>query len=188
MSSPPAPRSPRAGRRRPSATPTSTSFARRTAWVRSVTMRRGLPQLVALLLGIGAALLAACGSTTRGGIPTSNASHIKGQLEDVRSRVADGKCDNLSSELRDVNTSIDNLPRSVDNRLVSELRDGADLLQEAAVRDCNDNSAATQTQTTPTQTTPTETQTETTTTETTTTETQTSTTPPTTTTQPPPTT
>jgi len=157
-----------------------------------MTMRRGLPQLVALALGVGAALLAGCGSTTRGGIPASDASHIKSQLEDVRSRVSDGRCDNLSSELRDVNTAIDNLPRSVDNRLVSELRDGADRLQVAAVSDCNDNSAATQTATTPTETqtetTPAQTQTDTTPAETTTTSTQTTTTPPATTTQPPPTT
>jgi hypothetical protein len=100
-------------------------------------MRRGLPQLAALTLGVGAALLAGCGSGTRGGIPRSDASDIKGQLEDIRNRVSDGSCDNLSSQLRDVNTSIDNLPRAVDNRLVEELRDGADRLQVAAVRDCN---------------------------------------------------
>lgn len=156
-----------------------------------MTMRRGLPYLVALALGIGAALLAACGSGTRAGIPSAHASDIKGQLEDVRSRVSDGNCDNLSSELRDVNESIDNLPRSVDNRIVSELRDGADRLQVAAVRDCNENAASTrtQTETTPPETTPTQTETETTPPETTTTTPpQTTTTPPATTTTPPPTT
>jgi hypothetical protein len=151
-------------------------------------MRRGLPHLVALTLGIGAALLAACGSGTRAGIPSSDASGIKGQLEDVRSRVSDGKCDNLSSELRDVNEAIDNLPRSVDNRIVTELRDGADRLQVAAVRDCNDNSAATQTETTPPETTTQPPQTTTQPPETTTQPPETTTQPPETTTQPPTTT
>jgi hypothetical protein len=158
-----------------------------------MTMRRGLPHLVALMLGIGAALLAACGSSTRGGIPSADAASIKGQLEDVRTRVADGSCDGLARELRQVNTAIDNLPRSVDNRLVSALRDGADRLQSAAVSDCNANSVPTQTETTPpetTTTTPPETTTpppETTTTppETTTTPPETTTTPPQTTTTPP---
>jgi septal ring-binding cell division protein DamX len=153
-----------------------------------VTLRRGLPHLIALILGIGAALLAACGSSTRGGIPAADASDLKGQLEDVRTRVAGGNCDGLARELRDVNTSIDALPRSVDNRLVSALRNGADRLQTRAVQDCNNNRAATQTTTTPPDTTPTQTQTETTPTPTATTPPETTTTPPDTTTQPPTTT
>jgi hypothetical protein len=151
-----------------------------------VTVRRGLPHVIALVLGVAAALLAACGSSTRGGIPAADASDIKGQLEDVRTRVADGNCDGLTRELRDIDSAIDGLPQSVDNRLVSALRDGADRLKTAAVTDCNDNSVPTQTETTPPETTPT--QTDTTPTETQTTPTETTTTPPETTTQPPTTT
>ncbi len=127
-----------------------------------MSMRRGLPHLVALVLGIAAALLAACGSSTKGGIPQADASDIKSQLEDVRSRVADGNCDELPGQLRQVSSAIDALPRSVDNRLVSALRDGADRLQGRAVQDCNDNNTPTETQTTapPPQTVPTATQTQ----------------------------
>ena len=64
-----------------------------------MTMRRGLPHLVALMLGIGAALLAACGSSTRGGIPSADAASIKGQLEDVRTRVADGSWTRVDATL-----------------------------------------------------------------------------------------
>jgi TolA-binding protein len=142
-----------------------------------MTMRRALPFLLALLLGVGAALLAACGQTTRGGIPAAAASDLNRQLEDVRERVADGRCEELAGQLRQVNTRIDNLPRSVDARLVQALRDGADRLQRTAVEDCNANSVPTVTETTPTVT-------ETAPPETTTTETQT--TPPETTTEPPP--
>jgi hypothetical protein len=148
-----------------------------------MTMRRTLPHLIALLLGVGTALLAACGQTTRGGIPAADASVLKRRLEDVRGRVADGRCDQLGGRLRAVNTRIDQLPRSVDARLVQALRDGADRLQRRAVEDCNANSTPTDTATAPTvtETAPTETittQTDTTPTETTTTPTETTTTPP----------
>jgi cell division protein FtsN len=152
-----------------------------------MTMPRTLPHLIALLLGVGAALLAACGQTTRGGIPAADASALKRQLEDVRTRVADGRCDELAGQLRQVNTRIDQLPRSVDARLVQALRNGADRLQRRAVEDCNANNVTTETQTTPTVTETLPTETTTTQTETTTTPTDTTTTPPDTTTTPPPT-
>jgi hypothetical protein len=119
-------------------------------------VRRALPYLLALTLGIAAALLAACGSSTTGGIQQGDGSVLKGQLEDVRQRVADGQCDGLAAQLRDVDTAIDALPRSVDARLISALRNGSDRLQANAVIDCNDNrnakTTSTQTQTTQTQT------------------------------------
>jgi hypothetical protein len=151
-------------------------------------MRRPLPSLLALLLGVGAALLAACGASTRGGVPAADASTITSQLESVRTRVADGTCDGLATQLRRVNTAIDSLPRSVDNRLVSALRDGAERLQTAAIRECNANSVPTTTTTAPAETTTTQTQPQTQTqpTETTTTPADTTTVPPDTVTTPPP--
>jgi hypothetical protein len=154
-----------------------------------VTVRRALPYLLAALFGVGAALLAACGSSTTGGIPQGDASVLKGQLEDVRQRVADGQCEGLSAQLRDVDTAIDGLPRSVDARLVSALRRGSDRLQRTAVSDCNLNNTPTQTQTatTPVETTTAPPETTTTPPQTTTTPPATTTTPPQTTTTPPPT-
>jgi hypothetical protein len=149
-------------------------------------MIRTLPYLLAPVLGVGAALLAACGQTTRGGIPAADASGLKRQLENVRQRVADGRCDQLAGQLREVNNRIDELPRSVDARLVKALRNGADRLQRRAVEDCNANSVPTETQTTPTVTETVPTQTETAPPETTTTPPETTTTPPDTTTIPPP--
>jgi hypothetical protein len=155
-------------------------------------MRHALPYLVALLLGVGAALLAACGQGTRGGIPAADASSLDRELEGVRSRVADGHCDQLATRLRAIDTRIDRLPRSADAQLVKALRDGADRLQGRAVSECNANSLPTDTatETTPTvtetTTTPdTTTQPDTTPTETTTTPGQTDTTPPPTDTLPP---
>jgi hypothetical protein len=152
-----------------------------------VTVPRILACLLTLALGAGAALLAACGQSTRGGIPAADAAALKRQLEDVREHVADGQCDQLDDQLRVVDTRIDNLPRSVDVRLVQSLRDGADRLQRRAVMDCNANSTPTETEPTPTETetTPTETETTPTETETTPTDTGTTTTPPDTTSTPP---
>ena len=146
-----------------------------------MTVPRTLPYLLALLLGIGAALLAACGQSAQGGIPAADAAQLKRQLDDVRDRVADGRCEQIEDMLREVAIRIDTLPRSVDVRLVRALRDGADRLQRRAVQDCNANSVPTQTtptvtETAPPQTTPTETET---------TPPETTTTPPTTGTVPP---
>jgi TolA-binding protein len=151
-------------------------------------MIRTLPYLLALLLGAGAALLAACGETTRGGIPAADASGLKRQLESVRGRVTDGRCDELADQLRELNTRIDELPRSVDARLVKALRNGADRLQRRAVEDCNANAVPTETQTAPTETTTAPPETTTTPPETTTTPPETTTTPPAMTTTPPETT
>jgi TolA-binding protein len=154
-------------------------------------MRHTLPYLLALLLGVGAALLAACGQGTRGGIPAADASSLNRELESVRSRVADGNCGQLAGQLRQINTRIDQLPRSVDAKLVQALRNGADRLQRRAVSECNANSVPTDTatETTPTvtETVPpdTTTQPDTTPTETTTTPSPTDTTPPPTDTLPP---
>jgi hypothetical protein len=159
-----------------------------------MTMLRVLPYAIALLLGVGAAVLAACGESTRGGIPAAEASNLKSQLEDVRQRVADGRCAELDEQLRRVDDGIDNLARSVDARLVRSLSNGANRLRQTALEECNDNRVQTQTETEPTVTEtqppePTTTETETTPPETTTTtppETTTTTTPPPTLEPPPP--
>jgi TolA-binding protein len=153
-----------------------------------MTMHRALPYAIALVLGVAAAVLAACGASTRGGVPAADASGLKRQLEGVRVRVADGRCNELDQQLREVDTAIDTLPRSVDARLVKALRDGADRLQRTAVEDCNANRVQTQAQTTPTVTEAPPPETTTTETETTTTPPETTTTPPETTTTPPETT
>ncbi len=117
-----------------------------------MTMRRTLPYLIAAVLGVGAALLAACGDSTRGGIPAADAGDLKSQLEDVRERVENGNCDELPGQLRQVDQRIDELPRDVDNRLVESLRDGAQRLQDTALQDCESNRPRTVTETVPEET------------------------------------
>jgi outer membrane biosynthesis protein TonB len=159
-----------------------------------MTMHRPLPHLVALALGVGAAVLVACGTSTKGGIPAASAGELKSQIEDVRQAVDAGRCDELDGQLRQVDESVQSLPATVDQRLRSSLRDAADRLRREAVDECDAGEP-----TTPTTTEPVQTQTEPpptttpTTTQTTTVPEQTTTTappppppPPPVTTQPPP--
>ena len=153
-----------------------------------MSVRRILPYLLAALLGVGAALLAACGEGASGGIPSANAGDLKSQITDVEQAVQDNRCSDVPGQLRQVDEGIDDLPPSVDEQLVANLRDGADRLRRLAAEECN---AAPQepTQTETTEVEPTPTQTETTAPTTTpaeTTPTATAPPPPTTTPAPPP--
>jgi len=149
-----------------------------------MTVPRPLPYLLALLLGVGSALLVACGGGTKGGIPPASADSLKSEIQDVQEAVEDGRCDAISGQLRQVDDRIDKLPSSVDERLRQRLRDASDGLRRLAATECSEREAeTTQTQTTET----TETQT-TETPEAETTPPETTTAPPETTTQPPPTT
>ncbi len=109
-----------------------------------MTMRRALPYLVALLCGVGSALLVACGGSTRGGIPSADASDLKSQLEDVRQAVDDARCDEVGGQLGQVDEGIDGLPRSVDAGLRERLREASDRLRAEAIKECNDNLASEQ--------------------------------------------
>jgi outer membrane biosynthesis protein TonB len=155
-----------------------------------MTVRRTLPYLLAALLGVGAAVLAACGSGSDSGIPAANAGDLKSQINDVRQAVDDGRCSDVPGQLRQVDEGIDDLPPSTDDQLVNNLRDGANKLLDLAREECDATPAeTTTTETTTTETTTTETAPVETTpqpTETTTTETPTTTTAPPTTTQPAP--
>jgi len=119
-----------------------------------MSVRRGLPYALALLLGMSAALLAACGggSGTKSGIPSASAGELKSQITDVGQAVDSGRCDEAQGQLRQVDEGIDQLPKTTDDQLVSALRDGADRLRRVAVDEC-DSDNGTQTTTTQTDTT-----------------------------------
>jgi len=150
-----------------------------------VSVRRALPYVLALSLGMSTALLAACGGGgTKGGIPSASAGELKSQITDVGQAVDDRRCDDVPGQLKQVDEGIDQLPGTTDTQLVSALREGAEHLRGRAVEECEDAETET-TETTPEETETTETlpqeeeqPTETTPTETTQT--------PTTTTPPPP--
>ncbi len=153
-----------------------------------MTVRRRLAYLLALVLGVGAALLVACGDGTERGIPADEASALESDLEDVQQRVEDARCGQLVGQLRQVRDRIDRLEPPVDAQLRERLREGAERLRDQAMTECEENREATETQTTTTDTVPTETQTRTTEPAQTQTQTQTQPAPPPppTQTQPPP--
>jgi len=146
-------------------------------------MPRPLPYFLALALGVGAALLVACGGGTESGIPAAIAGDLKSQIEDVQQAVEDRRCEDVSGQLRQVDDSIDDMPASVDERLRQSLRDASDTLRRTAVSECN-KAETTTTETNPTQTQPTQTQAQT---QAQTAAPETTTVPPETTTTPPPT-
>jgi len=121
-----------------------------------MSVRRGLPYALALLLGISAALLAACGgaSGTKSGIPSASAGELKSQITDVGQAVDSERCDEVPGQLRQVDEGINQLPKTTDDELVSALRDGADRLRRVAIDECDPDNG---TQTTTTQTDTTET-------------------------------
>ena len=119
-------------------------------------VRRWLPYVVAVILGVAAALLVSCGDAPDSGISADRASDLKSDLDVVRQRVDDARCSRLTGQLRQVRTRIDRLPESVDAQLRERLRDGSDKLRDEARTECSENRDAkeAETQTTDTQTTP----------------------------------
>jgi hypothetical protein len=118
-------------------------------------VRRGLPYVLALLLGMSTALLAACGAGgTKSGIPSASAGELKSQITDVGQAVEGGRCDEVEGQLKQVDEGIDQLPETTDDELVSALRDGADRLRSVSVEECDEDAgtATTTTETTPAQT------------------------------------
>ncbi len=145
------------------------------------------------LLGLGAAVLVACGDTN-GLIAGGDADALKGDLDQVAAAVRDGKCQEAGQALQRARDDFASLPSDVDPGIRSKLAAGLANLADQVPPECAENAAKqntttqpTQTETTPTETTPTETTpTETTPTETTPTETAPTQTTPTETAPPPP--
>jgi hypothetical protein len=103
--------------------------------------------VLALALGLGllAAVATSCGgSGVEGGLPASRAEVIKREIQDVQEFVARGDCEDLNGQLRQVDQEIDNLPASVDEDLVANLREGSAKLRDTAVQACNQPETTTQ--------------------------------------------
>jgi hypothetical protein len=156
--------------------------------------RAPLPHLVALLLGVGAAVAVGCGDRSNL-IPASRADDLTAQLSDIKARIDQGDCDGITDDVRKFRSSVTDLSGSVDRGLRQRLREGADALLDRAADQCaqvragQTQTETTDTTTTETDTTPTETVTTVTTqTQTTETQTQPQTTTQQTTTEPPATT
>jgi hypothetical protein len=152
--------------------PSSTTSSRRVQLSRA---------LAAALLGLTATLLLACGSSSKGLIPASDAGPLQSDFETVQQAAenGDGNCATTEAALLKTNEDLTALPSTVDAGLRNNLRQGVANLRVRALALC----AQPLPQTTPTTETPKPTTTATTPTTTTppTTSTSTTTTPPATT-------
>jgi hypothetical protein len=141
--------------------------------------RSAVALVLAFVLGLAAAVASSCASDgVKGGLPSTSADDLKAQIGDVQEFVDRGDCNGIDGQLSQVQQAIDNLPASTDERLVQNLRQGAQQLQTAAIAACNERAQTQETQ-------PQETVTETIPTVTQTVPTTATTPPPTTTTAPP---
>ena len=106
-----------------------------------MSVRRLPPLVLALVLGLLAAFAVACGDEgdeTKLLGPRS-AERIRTELEDVESRVAQGRCGGLEEDLSQLSAAIAALPSSVDQALRRRLGDGAQHLRAIAPDECDEN-------------------------------------------------
>jgi hypothetical protein len=115
---------------------------------------RALPHLLALILGVAAALAIGCGDRSNL-IPADAASQIKAQLNAAQSAIDSGDCATAQRAVAAAKARAEALGPPVDKRLRSRINEGIRALEKAAPKDCA--AARAQTQTTTTDTTPTDT-------------------------------
>jgi hypothetical protein len=140
---------------------------------------------LAAILGFAAAFVVACGSSGNGLLSSGQSSSIASQLTAISNAVQAGHCGRATIASHRLTNLVAGLPSDVNQKLLTNLGQGASTVQELAAKDCTTESTSTPTVTAPTtstQATTTQTQTQTTTTSSTTTTT------PSTNTTPPPTT
>jgi hypothetical protein len=129
---------------------------------------------LASALGVGAALLVACGSNSSALIPAASAGPLQSDFEAVASSVAAGDCPDTRTEVQKTQADLAALPGTINPQLLQTLTTGVQTLAARAGTECKQNAGAattttgqdtttTQTEpttTTDTQTTPTNTDTE----------------------------
>jgi hypothetical protein len=138
---------------------------------------------LAAILGFAAAFVVACGSSGNGLLSSGQSSSIAAQLTAISNAVHSGHCGRATVASHRLTNLITDLPSDVNQKLLTNLGQGASTVQELAVKDCTTQSTSTPTVTAPTTTTSASTTQPPT--QATTTTTTTTTTPPTNTTPPP---
>jgi hypothetical protein len=137
---------------------------------RRVLLASGARLALALMLGVAAAVLVACGSTGKGLIPAASGGPLQGDIEavDQAAQEANGNCSATEAALLKTDQDYAALPSTVNSELRNKLRLGIENLHKVAKEACLQPLAQTTTTAAP--------------------KTTTTTTPPPTTTTPPPTT
>jgi hypothetical protein len=144
--------------------------------VRPVKLGRSMlvRTLLACVLGVSAATLVSCGSSSSKLIPVADSSSLQGDFETVAQAAenADGSCSNTEGALLKTEQDFEALPASVDAGLRDRMREGINKLREDALSRCQEQSGTStqkttstaktttppKTQSTPTTSTPEETQ------------------------------
>ena len=106
-----------------------------------MTVRRLPPLLLALVLGLLAALAVACGEERddRRLLSPSRAEAIKEELDKIDARVERGECVELQPAFIRLRRAVDGLPAGTDRRLRRRLSDGVENLERVARDDCRSN-------------------------------------------------
>jgi hypothetical protein len=116
-----------------------------------MSVRRALPYLLALLLGVAAATAVGCGDRSNL-VPGDAAAEIKDHANAAQQAVQAGDCAAADTAAKQAYARALKLPQTVDKRLRSRINAGARALITTAAKDCL--AARTQTQATTTETQP----------------------------------
>jgi hypothetical protein len=117
---------------------------------------------LASVLGVGAALLVACGSGTSALIPAGSAGPLQSDFDAVQSSVAAGDCPDTKTEVQKTQDDLAALPGTVNPQLLQTLTTGVQTLAARATTECRQNATTPTTTTGPTtDSTPTDTNTNT---------------------------
>jgi hypothetical protein len=123
-------------------------------------VRRLLPYLLALVLGIAAAVAVGCGGSNDHLIPTDDAARLKDRIAAVQDAIDAGDCPRAEAAVNQAIVSARLLPATVDRRLRARINQGLRALRERVPTACRAAqtetvTVPTVTETTPAQTTPT---------------------------------
>jgi hypothetical protein len=108
---------------------------------------------LAAILGFAAAFAVACGSNGNGLLSSDQSSSIAAQLTSVQAAVDAGHCARAAVASRKLTNAISDLPSGVNQKLVSNLGQGAATVSQLAAKDCRSGQPTTTTTVTSTTTT-----------------------------------
>ena len=107
---------------------------------------------LAAILGFAAAFAVACGSSGNGLLSSDQSSSIAAQLTAVQAAVDAGHCARAATASRKLTNAVSDLPSGVNQKLVSNLGQGAETVSELAAKDCGSGQPTTTTVTSTTTT------------------------------------
>jgi hypothetical protein len=98
---------------------------------------------LAAILGFAAAFVVACGSSGNGLLSSDQSSSIAAQLTAVQAAVDAGHCDKAASASRKLTDAISKLPSGVNQKLFTNLGQGAATVSQLAAKDCGSSQSTT---------------------------------------------